>query len=311
MLRIGLTGGIGSGKSTVANVLRNLGALVVDADLVAREVVDPGSAARAAIADAFGPGVFREDGSLDRAGLARIVFPDPAQLARLEAITGPAIAARLAELRAAAPAAAIVVHDMPLLVEKRLWPAEHLTVVVGADAQTRLERLVHQRGMPEADTLARMTVQASDAERRAAADVWVDNGGSREATEQEVRRLWEERFVPFNANLLNRIASRTDDALVDPDPAWPAQAARLVARIQYALGDRVLTVEHLGPTSEGGRARDVIELRADVAGPAAADDAGFVAALATAGFFPLGGGRHGFGFADPGRAALLVCVTAD
>jgi len=208
----------------------------------------------------------------------------------------------------ATTAEAVVVEDMPLLVERRLWPAQHLTVVVGASEAMRLERLAGQRGMPLADACARMAAQATDSERRAAADVWVANDGDLASTEAQVLRLWRERLVPFNANLLKRSASRADDAIVDPDPTWPAQAARLGARVEYALGDRVLKVEHIGPTSEGARARDVIALRADVAdsaGPAGADDSGLVAALATAGFFRLREERHCFGFADPGRAALL------
>ena len=128
MVRVGLTGGIGSGKSTVAGVLRELGAVVTDADRVAREVVEPGAPALRAIRERFGEKVIQPDGRLDRAGLAAVVFPDPAALRALEAITGPAIADRVSQLRAAVPAHRVDVYDMPLLVEKGLWVHEHLTL---------------------------------------------------------------------------------------------------------------------------------------------------------------------------------------
>ena len=156
MLDVGLTGGIGSGKSTVARLFRDLGATVIDADVVAREVVEPGTPTLAAIADRFGSHLVGGDGALDRAGLAALVFPDPAALADLDRITGPAIAARVEQLRAAADPSAISVYDMPLLVERRLWPREHLTVVVGATEDTRVRRLVEQRGLDEADARHRI-----------------------------------------------------------------------------------------------------------------------------------------------------------
>src|SRR6476619_2769141 len=151
MLRVGVTGGIGSGKSTVSRRLGELGAHVVDADAVAREVVEPGQPTLAAIRERFGAAVIRPDGTLDRAGLAAVVFADPDELAALDAITGPAIAARVAALRAAAPADAVSVYDMPLLVERGLWVHEHLSVVVEAGEETRVRRLVEQRGLDADD----------------------------------------------------------------------------------------------------------------------------------------------------------------
>lgn len=183
MLRVGLTGGIGSGKSTVAALLREWGADVTDADRVAREIVEPGMPPLAAIQDRFGPGVIQADGTLDRAGLAAVVFPDREALRALEAITGPAIADRVAQLRGSVPVDRIDVYDMPLLVEKGLWVHEHVTIVVGADAEVRVARLVGQRGLSESDARARIAAQASDTQRHAAADVWIDNGGSREDTQ--------------------------------------------------------------------------------------------------------------------------------
>ena len=289
MLDVGLTGGIGSGKSTVARLLRGLGATVIDADAVAREVVEPGTPTLAAIAERFGPDLLRPDGSLDRAALAAIVFPDPAALGDLDRITGPAIAERVEDLRRWADPHMISVYDMPLLVERRLWPREHLTVVVGADPETRVRRLVGQRGLDPADARHRMARQASDAGRRAAADVWVDNDGDLAATEAQVRRLWFDRLVPYNANLLTGNRSRRPPlAVVDPVASWPAQAARLVARLADALTPRVVRVDHVGSTSVPNLpAKDVIDLQIGVTSLADADDPGFVADLTERGFVRL------------------------
>jgi dephospho-CoA kinase len=287
VLDVGLTGGIGSGKSTVAAALRDLGAHVIDADVVAREVVEPGTPTLSRIADRFGAELVGPDGSLDRAALAAIVFPDPDALAELDRITGPAIAARVQEERAATDVQAISVYDMPLLVERRLWPREHLTVVVGADAETRVRRLVEQRGLSEKDARHRIARQATDEERRAAADVWVDNDGELASTHDQVRALWFERLVPFNANLLAGTRGRRPDlpSIVPPDPTWPAQADRLVARIADALGDRAPRVDHIGSTSVPGlAARDVIDVQVGVSSLADADDPLFAADLTERGF---------------------------
>jgi len=291
VLDVGLTGGIGSGKSTVARLFRDLGATVIDADVVAREVVEPGTPTLAAVAERFGAHLVGADGALDRAGLAAVVFPDPTALADLDRITGPAIAARVEELRAAADPHTISVYDMPLLVERALWPREHLTVVVGAAEDTRVRRLVEQRGLDEADARHRIARQATDAQRRAAADVWVDNDGDLEDTEAQVRDLWLNRLVPFNANLLAGVRSRPARlTVVDPDPDWPAQAARLVARISDALGERAVAVEHVGSTSVPGLpAKDVIDLQVGVASLDVADQPGFAADLARRGFVRIEG----------------------
>lgn len=292
MLTVGLTGGIGSGKSTVAGVWRELGAVVVDADAVAREVVEPGTPTLAAVAERFGSDLVRDDGSLDRAALAATVFPDPAALQDLNAITIPAITARVAELRRAVPRDAVSVFDMPLLVERRLWPHEHLTVVVGADAETRVARLVGQRGLTEQDARHRLAAQASDDERRAAADVWIDNSGDRSQTLARASEVWQARLVPYNENLLTATRSHRPEsnAVVEPDPTWPAQAARLLARLEDVLGDRAVSVEHIGSTSVPGLiAKDVIDLQIGVPSLADADDAGFVAGLTERGFARVSG----------------------
>ena len=292
MLTVGLTGGIGSGKSTVAHVLIELGAVVIDADEVAREVVLPGTPTLAAIAARFGEHLVDPDGSLDRSGLAAVVFPDPDALADLNAITGPVISKRVAQRRAAVDPEVISVFDMPLLVERGLWPREHLTVVVGADEEVRLQRLVTRRGLTEQDARNRIAAQASDEERRAAADVWIDNNGTVEATQQQVRRLWEDRLVPFSRNLLTRTRSGYPEqlTLLEPDPTWPAQAARLVARIEDALGERALSVDHTGSTSvQDLVAKDVVDLQVTVRHLADADDPAFLAAMEERGFLRVAG----------------------
>jgi dephospho-CoA kinase len=286
VLRVGLTGGIGSGKSTVSARLAERGAVVVDADLVAREVVEPGMPALAAIVDRFGPSVVHPDGALDRPALGRLVFGDPAALADLEGITHPAIWARTAELVAAAPDDAVVVHDMPLLVEKDLGADYHLVVVVGASEETRLRRLVELRGMPAEDAGARVAAQAGDDARRAAADFWLDNEGTPEQLATAVDRLWDERLVPFERNVRDGIrVPRPDHVLLsEPDPTWPAQAARLAARVRRALGPGVVDVEHIGSTAVPGLvAEDVVDLQVGVRSLADAAHPAWVARMAAAG----------------------------
>lgn len=198
MLRVGLTGGAGAGKSTVATRLRELGAVVVDADALAREVLEPGSAGLREVVAAFGDRVLRLDQTLDRAALAAVVFADPEQRRRLEQITHPRIAARTAELLADVSDGAVVVHDVPLLVEKGMAPAYDLVVVVDAPVEQRVRRLVG-RGMSEPDARARIAAQATEEERRAVADVWLQNDGSPEDLVEQVDRLWRERLEPQRA----------------------------------------------------------------------------------------------------------------
>ena len=324
MLRVGLTGGIGSGKSTVAHRLEELGAVVVDADAVAREIVQPGEPTLTAIAERFGDGLIRPDGSLDRAALAAIVFPDRAALADLDAITGPAITARVLALRSAVPVGRVSVFDMPLLVERGLWRAEHLTIVVSAAVETRVLRLVTQRGLTEEDARHRIAAQASDEERREAADVWVDNEGSPESTSGQVDAVWAARLAPYDANLLAGTRTRrpeTGSLVVDSDPDWAAEGRRLVAKLADALGDRAARVDHIGSTSVPGLfAKDVIDLQVGVRSLTDADAAAFVADLLASGFVGCEGnvrdtphGEHPasswakrfFGSMDPGRMAHL------
>jgi dephospho-CoA kinase len=286
VLRVGLTGGIGSGKSTVAGRLAELGAVVIDADVVAREVVEPGSPGLAAVAEAFGPQVLQPDGSLDRAGLGRVIFEDERARRRLNAILHPRIEARTAELVGAVPPDAVLLHDIPLLVEYHLGSGYHLVLVVHAPGTERVRRLVVDRGMAEAEAWQRVRAQADDDARRAAADVWLDNSGPREALLAEVDRLWHNRLVPFAANVRDRRAAPRPP-LVEVaayDPTWPAQAARLVARVAVIAGDRGRGVAHIGSTAVPGLpAKDVVDLQLLV------DDLGETDALAeelAAGGFP-------------------------
>lgn len=287
MLRVGLSGGIGSGKSTVAGRFRELGAVVIDADQLAREVVAPGSEGLAVIAERFGDAVLEEDGSLNRAALGALVFADPQARRDLEQLTHPRIAARTAALVEAAPADAVVVHDVPLLVEKHLGPGYHLVVVVGADERTRLRRLMETRGMTEDDVRSRMAAQATDEQRRAAADVWLDNGGTKEALVAAVDSLWHQRLVPFEHNVRHGIRSRRpeDLTLCEPDPDWSAQAQRLLERLRVALGGLAVTTDHVGSTAIPDLvAKDVIDLQVGVPSLEAVDDDAVLERLRGAGF---------------------------
>jgi len=195
VLNIGLTGGIGSGKSTVSALLAERGAVIVDADRIAREVVEPGTPGLAAVVSAFGDGVVGPDGGLDRAALAAVVFADAEARARLDGIVHPLVRARAAEVVAAAPPDAVLVHDIPLLVETGQAGRYELVLVVQADLDTRVARLV-QRGMTEDDARARIAAQATDEQRAAVADVVLDNSGTREELAAQVDRFWAEQVLP-------------------------------------------------------------------------------------------------------------------
>lgn len=192
MLRVGLTGGIGSGKSTVSALLAARGATVIDADLIAREVVAPGTPGLRAVVDVFGPDVLRPDGSLDREGLGRLVFAAPDSLARLNAIIHPLVGAETARQAEAAEQAGsrVLVFDVPLLVENNLQALYDVVVVVAAEPSTQLARLTGARAMSEQDALARMQAQASLAERLAVATHVIDNDGSLQALEERVDAVW-------------------------------------------------------------------------------------------------------------------------
>lgn len=198
-MQIGLTGGIASGKSTAAARLAELGAVVIDADVLAREAVAPGSEGLEAVVAAFGSAVLASDGSLDRAALGRLVFADASARARLEAIIHPWVADRRVELATEARTAhhdAVVVHDIPLLVEKGLTSGLDLVLVVDAPDDLRLDRLVTGRGLPVTEARARIAAQASRDERLAAADVVLEGSLGVAHLRHQVDELWETRLRP-------------------------------------------------------------------------------------------------------------------
>jgi dephospho-CoA kinase len=208
MQRIGLTGGIASGKSAVAARLAEHGAVVIDHDVLAREAVRPGSTALDAIVAEFGTGILADDGSLDRPALGHVVFADPEALERLNGIIHPAVRRLAAEREAAVAAAgtgAVIVHDIPLLVETGQADAFHLLLVVHAPVEQRVRRLVEGRGLSRAEAERRVAAQATDDERLAVADVVLDGTGSVEDLHRQVDELWlridEERLAEVDAGL--------------------------------------------------------------------------------------------------------------
>jgi dephospho-CoA kinase len=273
MLRIGLTGGIGAGKSAVSAQFSQCGGVVVDGDVIAREVVEPGTEGLTALVDAFGAEILLPDGALNRPALAAKAFSSDETRATLNGIVHPLVAKRRAELIAAVPEDSVVVEDIPLLVESGMAPMFPLVVVVFADAEVRLARLVQQRGMAEDDARARIAAQATDEQRRAVADVWLDNSGTPEELTERAREVWDHRIMPFAANLSAGRVVRAPVRLVPADPAWPAQAARIVARLKTACGANALRVDHIGSTAVPGLdAKDVIDIQVTVESLAAADE---------------------------------------
>ena len=317
-MKIGLTGGIASGKSMVATRLRELGAVLVDADALAREVVEPGTPGLATVVEAFGTAILMSDGRLDRAGLGALVFGNPERLAVLNGIIHPLVRERAAAIVAAAPAGAVVVQDIPLLVETGQGQNFHLVVVVDAPDDVRVRRMAEHRNMSAEEAHVRMGAQASREERLAAADVVLDNSGTPEELRQAVDELWAGRLTPFARNLREqRIAARTRGPVLTPaDPTWAAQAGRLIERLQTAVRQDVLALDHIGSTAVPGlEAKDVIDLQLSVRDLDAADR--IAPLLAAAGFprwpgiisdnpkpshpDPAHWGKRLHGNADPGR----------
>ncbi|WP_336856372.1 dephospho-CoA kinase [Sinomonas albida] len=196
MLRVGLTGGIASGKSEVSRRLVELGAVLVDADVIAREVVEPGTEGLEEVAEAFGREVLADDGALDRAALGAIVFADPRRRELLNSIIHPRVRARAAEIAAGAPAGSVVVQDIPLLVETGQAGNFDVVVVVDAPDEVRIRRLEERNGLSEEHARARMAAQASREERLAAADHVVENAGTLEELRAAVDRLWADVLAP-------------------------------------------------------------------------------------------------------------------
>ncbi|MFD4597521.1 dephospho-CoA kinase [Streptomyces sp. NPDC058464] len=190
MLKVGLTGGIGAGKSEVSRLLVGRGAVLIDADRIAREVVAPGTPGLAAVTEAFGPEVLAADGSLDRPKLGSIVFADPEKLAVLNSIVHPLVGSRSRELESSAAGDAVVVHDVPLLAENGLAPLYDVVVVVDAATETQLDRLTRLRGMTEEDARARMAAQATREKRLEIADIVIDNDVPLDALQRRVGEVW-------------------------------------------------------------------------------------------------------------------------
>ncbi|BBH67018.1 dephospho-CoA kinase [Actinoplanes sp. OR16] len=272
MLRVGLTGGIGAGKSAVAKRLAERGAVIIDADLLAREVVEPGTDGLAEIVAAFGSGVLTAEGALDRPALGAKVFGDETARRTLEGIIHPRVRARTAQLTREAAADAIVVNDVPLLVEAGLYPSYHLVIVVLADRDLRIQRLTELRGMTAAEAAARISAQTDDERRRAAADVIITNDAGLDDLHARVDELWRDRLTEFERNLrAGRAAVRHEVRISPPDPEWPVRAERLIARIRHGLGADA-DVRHIGSTSVPGLpAKDIIDLMLSVRTLAEAD----------------------------------------
>jgi dephospho-CoA kinase len=192
MLRVGLTGGIGAGKSEVSRRLSAYGAIVIDADLIAREVVAPGTDGLAEVIGAFGPGVLGPDGALDRAALGDLVFADEQKLATLNGIVHPRVGARMRELEESAGPDSIVVHDVPLIAENDLSGSYDLVIVVDVPPRLQLDRLARLRGMSRDQARARMAAQAGRDQRLSIADIVVDNSGSLAELDRQVGDLWTE-----------------------------------------------------------------------------------------------------------------------
>jgi dephospho-CoA kinase len=196
-LRVGLTGGIASGKSTVSSILRELGAVVIDADQLAREVVEKGTPGLAAVVEEFGPGLLTPDGDLDRAAMGALVFGDESARKRLEAIVHPLVFERIVDLESHAPSGAVIVHDIPLLAESGRAAAPDrggfdAVIVVDAPQDVQVARMVRDRGWTEADALSRIAAQATPEDRRAIATYLVDNVGTVEDLRAQVEKIYAE-----------------------------------------------------------------------------------------------------------------------
>lgn len=294
MLRIGLTGGIGAGKSTVSSTFSELGGIVVDGDVIAREVVEPGTPGLAGLVEAFGEEILLPDGALNRPALAAIAFSDEQKRATLNGIVHPLVGQRRSELIESAKEAGgnpVVIEDIPLLVESQMAPLFPLVIIVHADEDVRVRRLIEYRNFSEEDARARIAAQASEEQRRAVADVWLDNSGSAAELVEKARALWHERIQPFAANLASGTPAPAVPQLVPADPQWPAQAERILARLRTVCGHRAVRVDHIGSTAVPGLdAKDVIDVQVTVPSLEVADE--------------LADGLHGAGY-------VRTAVTSD
>ncbi|WP_293002092.1 dephospho-CoA kinase [Mycobacterium sp.] len=286
MLRIGLSGGIGAGKSTVSSTFSELGGIVVDGDVISREVVEPGTEGLAKLVEAFGEDILSDDGSLNRPALAAIAFSDEDKRQTLNGIVHPLVGQRRSELIEAAGKDSVIVEDIPLLVESGMAPMFPLVIIVNADEDLRVQRLIEHRGFTEDDARARIKAQATEEQRRAVADVWLDNTGSADELVAQARALWHDRIVPFQHNLDAGEPARSRPVVVPSDPSWPEQARRIVARLDTACGHRAVRIDHIGSTAvEGLDAKDVVDIQVTVASLDVADE--LADALTGAGYVRL------------------------
>jgi dephospho-CoA kinase len=283
MLRIGLTGGIGAGKSALSATFAQCGGIIVDGDVIAREVVQPGTEGLASLIEAFGDDILLPNGSLDRPALAAKAFRDDDARGVLNGIVHPLVAKRRSDIIAAVSEDAVVVEDIPLLVESGMAPLFPLVVVVHADVELRVRRLIEQRGMSEEDARARIAAQANDEQRRAVADIWLDNSSSQADLVQRAHDVWNNRILPFAHNLTQRQIARASARLVPADPTWPDHARRIVARLKTACGHKALRIDHIGSTAVPEfDAKDVIDIQITVESLAVADE--LVEPLLSAGY---------------------------
>ena len=314
MLRIGLSGGIGAGKSTVSSAFSDCGGIVVDGDVISREVVEPGTEGLSALVEAFGEEILAPGGTLNRPALAGIAFGDDAKRATLNGIVHPLVGKRRAELIEAAPPDAIVIEDIPLLVESQMASMFPLVVIVHADVEVRVGRLIEHRGFTETDARARIAAQATEEQRRAVADVWLDNSGSADDLRERAIELWHDRIVPFGQNLERGVPAVVQPRLVSADPTWVEQAGRIVKRLDTACGHRAVRIDHVGSTAVPGLdAKDVIDVQVTVPSMDVADE--LEGALRAAGYpaipdvtqdvahsdDPTSWRKRLHGSADPGR----------
>jgi dephospho-CoA kinase len=315
MIRIGLTGGIGAGKSTVSAAFSECGGIIVDGDVIAREVVEPGTEGLAALVDAFGDDILLPGGALNRPALAAKAFVDDEQRSKLNGIVHPLVGRRREEIIAAVSEDAVVVEDIPLLVETGIAPMFPLVAVVHADEETRVKRLI-KRGMDEADARARIAAQAPEEQRRAIADVLLDNSGSQGELTELAQDIWYHRVLPLAHNIRTRESVRMPPKLVPYSPAWADDARRIVNRLKMACGAKALRVDHIGSTAVPGMdAKDVIDVQVTVESLDVADE--IVGALTDVGYPRIEGitadvphngdpslwRKRVHGAADPGRPA--------
>lgn len=320
MLSLGLTGGIAAGKSLLTNRFRELGAVVIDADQLARDVVAPGTPGLDAVLATFGDRILSPDGSLNRPKLGSVVFADPAARESLNAIVHPRVRAAANALKADAGARAIVVQDIPLLVESGQAAGFHLVVVVQAPREERIARMVRDRGMSREDALARMAAQASDGQRTAAADVLILNDGSPDAAVAQLDRLWQERLLPFAANLTAErpapLPAVAGDAGQPDDAGATEQDSAARERMAARLAHAVRGVPGAKVNAPPVNSRRLLQFQLDVAGREVANPSTteLAQAMASAGFFPLGalpaGHADAYGQMEGGTAAAASCYAS-